>query len=96
MIKPASTISKVVRNGQLTIPAKIRKAFHIKDGDMIRFEVANHQIFITPVELIDKNQSYFFTKKWQTAVKQSESAHKKGQFSVYKSAAEFKKDLTHD
>ena len=89
-------ISKVVRNGQLTIPAKIRKTLHIHDGDIVRFDVQNNQLIVTPVSIIDKDQGYFFTKKWQKAVKTSEKAIREGKYSAYSSAKELKKDIEND
>ncbi len=89
-------ISKMVRNGQLTIPAKIRKTLHIQDGDLVRFDVQNNQMIVTPVSIIDKDQGYFFTAKWQKAVKASEKAIREGKCSTYSSAKEFKKDVGND
>jgi AbrB family looped-hinge helix DNA binding protein len=89
-------ISKVVRNGQLTIPAKIRKTLHIQDGDVVRFDVQNNQLIVTPVSIIDKDQAYFFTEKWQKAVKTSEKAILEGKHSVYSSAKKLKKNIEND
>ena len=90
MIKP---ISKIVRNGQLTIPAKIRKVLHIKDGDLVSFDVLNNQLVITPVSIVSKDQTYFFSEKWQKAIQESEKAIQEGQYSTYHSAEELKKDI---
>ena len=86
-------ISKIVRNGQLTIPAQIRKILHIQDGDIVRFDVQNNQLIVTPVSVIDKDQGYFFTEKWQKAVKASEKAVQQGKYSAYSSAQDLKKDI---
>ena len=86
-------VSKVVRNGQLTIPSKIRKVLHIKDNDLIRFDVTDNKIVITPVSIVNKDQVYFFTEKWQKVIKKAEGAIKKGKYSVYHSGKELKKDV---
>ena len=88
--------SKVVRNGQLTIPAKIRKTLHIQDGDMVRFDVQNNQLIVTPVSIIDKDQNYFFSEKWQKAIKTSEKAIKTGKYSAYSSVKDLQKDIEND
>jgi len=89
-------ISKVVRNGQVTIPSPIRKSLHIQDGDFVRLDVKNNQLIITPVSVINKDQSYFFTEKWQKAIHASEKAIHKGEHSVYHSAKELREDIEHD
>jgi AbrB family looped-hinge helix DNA binding protein len=93
MIMP---VSKMVRNGQLTIPAKIRKTLHIQDGDLVRFDVHNNQLIVTPVSIIDKDQAYFFSEKWQKAVKTSEKAVREGKYASYSSAKDLKKDIGND
>jgi len=92
----AELISKVARNGQFTIPSKIRKILHIKEGDLLRLEIKNNQIILTPVSVINRNQAYFFTKKWQKSIQESEKAIKKGEYSIYHSAEELKKDIEND
>lgn len=89
-------IGKIVRNGQLTVPTQIRKILHIKDGDFVRFDVKDTHLIMTPVSVVDKDQSYFFSEKWQKAVKESEEAIQKGRFVKYNSAQKLKKDIVDD
>ncbi len=60
------SISKVQRNFQITIPAEVRKKAHFNVGDLIDFEVTEEGILIKPLETIDRNQTWFWSKKWQT------------------------------
>ena len=89
-------VSKVARNGQFTIPSKIRKILHIKEGDLLRFEIKDNQIIVIPVSVVNRDQAYFFTKKWQKSIQQSEKAIEKGEYSTYHSAEELKKDIEND
>ncbi|MBU2504782.1 MAG: AbrB/MazE/SpoVT family DNA-binding domain-containing protein, partial [Candidatus Omnitrophica bacterium] len=41
-------VSKIARNGHLTIPAKIRKFLHIAEGDMVRIGVRDNKIVVMP------------------------------------------------
>ena len=91
-----NAITKVVRNYQVTIPSKIRKVLNLEEGDLIRFEVRNNEVVIIPVCVGKKEQAYFFTKKWQQAVKKSEQEIKKGNYSTYHSSKELKQDLESD
>ena len=89
-------IGKVNRNGQFTLPSKIRKILHIKEGDLFRFEIKDNKIILTPVSVVDKSQVYFFSKKWQKSIQESEKDIKKGKYSVYHSAEELKKDIENE
>ncbi len=40
---------KVRKNGQITIPAKIRKKLGIKEGDILEIEVVDGKIVLTPL-----------------------------------------------
>ena len=91
-----NTVSKIVRNGQITIPSRIRKNLHLQDGDLMRFDVKHHQLVITPVSIVDKDQRYYFSQKWQKAIRKSEQEIKKGKFKTYRSVEELKTDLIND
>lgn len=45
--------SKITSKGQATIPAEIREALHLKAGDVLLFEVKNHQAVISKAEPFD-------------------------------------------
>lgn len=45
-------ISKLQRNGQITIPAAIRENFGLKAGDIVTFTTADDGFFVRPQELI--------------------------------------------
>ena len=55
--------SKVTRNGQITLPAVIRRNMGIEEGDLIEIEVSGDKAVLVPKKLIDKSQSYFWTEK---------------------------------
>ena len=97
MIKVSdSIISKIVRNGQLTIPANIRTALHLKDGDFVRVNIEDNRVIVTPVSVIDQDQSYFQSPKWQKSIQESEKAIKNGKSTKYSSAQQLEKDIKHD
>jgi antitoxin MazE len=88
-----TTYSKVTRHGQITLPAEIRKKLGIKEGDLIEIEVKDEQAVLIPKKLVDKNQSYFWTKEWQEAEKEAEKDIKEGRVDVFQSVDELIKDL---
>ncbi len=86
-------IRKVVRNGQITLPAKVREALSIKTGDLLRLEVKNKQLVITPVATVSKHEAYFFSGKSQKAIKESETAVKQNRYSRYRSGQDLKREI---
>jgi AbrB family looped-hinge helix DNA binding protein len=48
-IAPLRHLMPVARKGQITIPAPIRAALHIKEGDTIAVELQGDAVKITPV-----------------------------------------------
>jgi AbrB family looped-hinge helix DNA binding protein len=58
-------ILKLRKNAQVTLPAAIRRAAHLEDGDVLDCEVLDGQIVLTPKKLIDKRDAWFWTEEWQ-------------------------------
>jgi len=58
-------LTKVTRNGQITLPASVRRKTNIEEGDYIAVSVDGDRILLTPKRLIDKSQEYFWTEEWQ-------------------------------
>jgi antitoxin MazE len=88
-----TTYSKVTRHGQITLPAEIRKKLGIEEGDLIEIEVKDEQAVLIPKKLVDKNQSYFWTKEWQEAEREADRDIKAGRIKVFQSVDELIKDL---
>jgi AbrB family looped-hinge helix DNA binding protein len=88
-----TTYSKVTRHGQITLPAEIRKKLGIEEGDLIEIEVKDEQAVLIPKKLVDKNQSYFWTKEWQEAEREADKDIKEGRIKVFQSVDELIKDL---
>lgn len=69
-------LTKVTRNGQITLPASVRRLINIEEGDYIAVRVEGDMILLTPKRLIDKSQAYFWTEEWQRGeIKASEDIH---------------------
>ena len=88
-----STISKIQRNFQITIPADIRKKAKIKVGDLIDFEVTEGGIFIKPQETIDRSQAWFWSKEWQEEEKKVENDFRKGKVLKSKNMKNFLSEI---
>ncbi|MBA2295516.1 MAG: AbrB/MazE/SpoVT family DNA-binding domain-containing protein [Actinobacteria bacterium] len=51
--------------GQITIPADIRKAVHLEEGDPVEVELVADGILLRPQKVIDATQAWFWTAAWQ-------------------------------
>jgi len=67
----AVTLTKVTRNGQVTLPAPARRALHVEEGDYIEVRVTDDSIVLTPKKLVDKSQAYFWSPSWQAAEREA-------------------------
>jgi AbrB family looped-hinge helix DNA binding protein len=45
---------KVIRNGQVTLPASIRKVLQVVDGDYLEAEVSDGTLTLRPVAIVDR------------------------------------------
>jgi len=88
-----STLSKIQRHFQITIPAEIRKRLNLKEGDLVDFELSKEGILIKPQETIDRSQAWFWSKRWQEEEKRVEEDFKKGKVVVSKDVEQFVKEL---
>lgn len=86
-------ISEIRTNSQITIPKQIMKKLLLKEGDKIEFEVKEDAIVIKPVLIIDKAQSWFWTKKWQKAEREADEDIKAGRVKTFDEADSLMKDL---
>ncbi len=65
------TLTKVTRNGQVTLPARVRRALHVEEGDYIEVRVTEDSIVLTPKKLVDKSQAYFWSPARQAAEREA-------------------------
>ena len=85
------SVSKVTRNFQVTIPASVREALHIRVGALVDFVIQNGKVILMPKTLVDEDQSWFWTKEWQQGEREVELSKKKGESLSFKSVHDMKK-----
>jgi AbrB family looped-hinge helix DNA binding protein len=85
--------SKVTRHGQITLPASVRKELGIEEGDLVEIEVVDERAVLMPKKLVDKNQAYFWTKKWQEGEREANEDIKAGRVKAFNSVEELISDL---
>jgi AbrB family looped-hinge helix DNA binding protein len=46
----------VRKNGQITLPAKIREQARVKEGDLLEVELRGIEIVLTPKRVVDRSE----------------------------------------
>ncbi len=87
------TYSKVTRHGQVTLPAPVRKKLGIEEGDLIEIDIIDEKVVLVPKRLIDKSQSYFWTKEWQEEERKADEDIKQGRIKIFDTSEELFKEL---
>jgi AbrB family looped-hinge helix DNA binding protein len=77
------------KKGQLTIPADIRKAAHLEDGDPVEIELTAEGILIRPRKIIDATQAWFWTPTWQAGEAEAAAEIARGDARVLASGDDF-------
>jgi AbrB family looped-hinge helix DNA binding protein len=85
--------SKVTRHGQITLPASVRKELGIEEGDLVEIQVVAERAVVMPKKLVDKSQSYFWTKRWQEGEREADKDIKARRVKAFDKVDELIKDL---
>jgi AbrB family looped-hinge helix DNA binding protein len=60
---------KVIRNGQITLPAEARKALRVKEGDYLEAEVIEGEVRLKPVAVVNRKEAWRKLREAQAAVR---------------------------
>jgi AbrB family looped-hinge helix DNA binding protein len=60
-----SELIQVRRKAQVTLPLSVRKELGIEEGDYMDVQVRGSEVVMRPKKLINKDQAYFWTERWQ-------------------------------
>jgi len=78
------TVTKVTRNGQITLPAAVRRAVGIEEGDLVAVTIEGDTITLVPKKLVDKSQAYFWSDAWQQAEREASEDITQGRVRSFK------------
>ncbi len=65
-------IVQVRKKAQVTLPLSVRQALGIVEGDYLDIQVRNGEIVLKVKKLVDKEQAWFWTRRWQEGEKEAE------------------------
>ena len=87
---------KITRGGQVTIPAEMRRQAGIEIGDYVEMRMVEGRLVLVPKQLIDKDQTWFWTEEWQAAEREAEDELRAGQVKEFDTLNELIADLDAD
>lgn len=75
---------------QLTLPAEVRRALHIEEGDEVTFTVLEDgNVVLRGMTTIPADQKWFWTEEWQEGEREATRARAAGETRVYESGDAF-------
>lgn len=87
---------QVLRNGQFTLPADVRRQFGLGEGDFLSLEVREDGIHLKPKRLIDASQAWFWTVEHQQKEREAEEEIAAGKVVYFNSVDALMKSLDGD
>lgn len=60
------------KKAQLTLPQSVREKLGIEEGDFLDVQVRNGEIVLKVKKLIDKEQAWFWSERWQRGENEAE------------------------
>jgi AbrB family looped-hinge helix DNA binding protein len=68
----------VRKKAQVTLPLSVRKKLGIEEGDILDVQVRDGELVMRVKKLVDKDQAWFWTKRWQEGERQADEDIKAG------------------
>jgi antitoxin PrlF len=80
----------IVRSkGQITIPADVRAAAQLEEGDPVEVELVAEGILLRPYKRVAATQAWFWTPHWQQGEREAADDLAEDRSRVFESSEEF-------
>jgi len=79
---------KVREKGQITLPLYMRKKLHLEQGDLVLAKIVDNTVVLIPQDTIDKDQTWFWTERWQKLEAEADIDIQKGKIKSLDSVEE--------
>lgn len=67
-------ILQIRSNGQITLPASVRREANLREGDTLEVVVeADGSLRLIPKIVVDRSQAYFWTERWQSGEREAQT-----------------------
>ena len=74
------------KNSQLTLPAAVRQALHIEEGDEVEFQMtAAGEVVLRGLTTIPADQRWFWTEQWQAGEREASEQIARGEVTTHES-----------
>lgn len=73
-----SNLVQVRKKSQITLPQSVREKLDIEEGDFLDFQVRENEVVFKVKKLVDKDQAWFWTKRWQEGEREANEDIKAG------------------
>ena len=83
-----SELIQVRRKAQITLPQSVRRALNIEEGDFLDAVVKDGELVLRVKKLVDKEQAWFWTKRWQEGEREAQEDIRAGHIHSFDSAKE--------
>ncbi len=81
------TLMRIRNAAQLTLPAEVRKALNIKEGDYLEASIVSGGVLLKPVSVVERDRAWTGIVKATARVKDKGSRSKKSSLSEEKAIA---------
>ena len=91
-----TTIVTIRSNGQITLPASVRRQARVDEGDSLAVRIDEEGIHLVPQVMVDRSQAYFWTERWQAGEREAEANLQSGHYQDFDSIEDLLADLESD
>lgn len=68
-----SELIQVRKKAQVTLPLSVRRQLGVEEGDYMDVQVRDGEIVLKVKKLVDKEQTWFWTRRWQQGEMEAEA-----------------------
>jgi antitoxin PrlF len=83
----------VREKGQITIPAEVRRAARLAEGDSVEVTMTAEGILLKPHKLIDATQAWFWEAAWQAREREADADLAAGRLTRHESGRDLLRSL---
>ena len=83
-----SELVQLRKKSQITLPQSIRQELGIEEGDVFDIKVRDGEIVLRAKKVIDKDQAWFWSRRWQAGERQAEEDIRAGRVQKFNDSNE--------
>ena len=91
------TMLQIRSNGQITLPASIRRQANLQEGDALEVTIDKEgAIRLVPQMLVERSQAYFWTERWQDGEREADEDLRAGRYKDFDDIESLLEELESD